>query len=1110
MVYDTGNSLPKTKSTDAVPVASSSSSVPKGALVFTNQNKSSNNNYRQQTPSSANFSVNAQSSQESISSSLSSHNASKSNSSAAIIGSDKKTVLDVDSPRDGKANKKRKSTERRKVNEQKGSETATVKQILNASLNSNPKIAVPLSSFAPKNAASKIEEFPPLSPVKPQQQQLQQEAPFNFRGGFTPSGRRDREYRMSESSDGNQLQQQAATPSSSSGVQILQRTITNDTQRPSSQGAIKDQKQKQVQSGNFNKSQPQQQRQNFPPRNQLGNEGLLPFPPQNMRQYQQQQQPQYNFIISPIFTCQLSPTIASMLSNPMIPKSRNPYRFDNVPPFSYFFDLFQKLPDESFKPQKEILYKQFQALPLASQLDEFFSALALPCDEIRLRWQVILDILFILRQQYPRCELYAFGSILTGLGDFTSDIDIYVDLTGDSTSSKPVNPAHKLSGHEAVDTVKKILRKSQCPHNKNRFVQHLIPVKSARVPILKLTHQTTKINCDLSFENRLSVQNTKLLSFYLNLDVRIFRFMVLVRYWGKFHHLTGSNHIKNYALNLLVLVYLTRKGYVPTIEHLQRLKAAERKQKHILQNPDEIEGWDSSFCDNISVIRQNFQAVPLPCSSPMDNKNNNYASQTQTLIQMAIDFFEMFANLDFSQVVVCPLMGDILPKENFCAGSEESLPDALDRYKNWAVKQPMNRRLNVKSQLCVQDPFVLSFNVGSVTPQGTLLRFQIACAKSAQILNQKNGLKSLLDVLVRLPAHIGEKKFMRAHKTERMSQDLKREIKRAVVNMDGALAEEIPQIPLAQKSSYVTLPAHLRAFDKLIDEKSLKLETKRPRWENFLDFNVNSQLETLFVTEVTRFGYAQTTKRIILMDNLRTLWYQFSMDFVRDFFESGLKLTTIQSKEMTLEADDSETNGADTKGEDGGGGKQRWKMYLLNGKEEEKVMAMGSKSAEEVEKFTKNIKALPSIPGQINYKVVTYRVTYPFWERRPLYLSKVAKEMKASEMVQILVAPATNKSKSKDKNSRGKKSKESKNEKSTEKKSEHWTCFNPIDLEAKVSENIWKAKEEFKTFQEFQLNVLVKLDVSAVDDKPELFVIFEKVKIYYVNILIMSTNVQNL
>lgn len=1093
MVYESGNSRSKTNSTDAVPVAASSSSVPKGPLVFTNQNKSSNNNYRQQTPSSANFSVKAQTSQESISSSLSSHNASRSNSITAITVADKKTLaLDKDSVSDGKANKKRKSAERKKANERQGGDSVTHKQILNTSSNSNPKIAVPPSSLAPKNAPPKAEEFPPLSPIKSQQQHPE---PLNFRGGFTPSGRRDREYRMSESSDGNQRveqQQQAVTPSSSATVQILQRTIANEGQGSSSQGA-KDQRQKQTRSGNANKT-PQQQRQNFPVRNHQVNESHPPVPP-NMRQYHQQQQPQqqqHNFLISPIFTCQLTPALASVLSNPMIPKSRNPYRFDIVPPFSYFFDLFQKLPDESFKPQKEFLYKQFQLQPLAAQLEEFFSAQALPGDEIRLRWQVILDILFILRQHYPRCELYAFGSILTGLGDFTSDIDIYVDLTGDSTSSKPINPAHKLSGHEAVDIVKKILRKSQCPHNKNRFVQHLIPVKSARVPILKITHQTTKINCDLSFENRLSVQNTKLLSFYLNIDVKIFRFMVLIRYWGKFHHLTGSNHIKNYALNLLVLVYMTRKGYVPTIEHLQRLKEAERKQKRVTQNPDEIEGWDSSFCDNISVIRQNFQAVPLPSSSPMDNKNNNHASQTQTLIQMAIEFFEMFANLDFSQVVVCPLMGDILPKKNFCAGSEERLPKALDRYKNWAVQQPMNRRLNVRSHLCVQDPFVLSFNVGSVTPQGTLLRFQIACAKSAQILNQKNGLKSLLDVLARLPAHIGEKKFMRAHKTERMSQDLKREIKRAVVNVDGAVAEEIPQTPLAQKSSYVTLPAHLRAFDKLIDEKALKQESKRPRWENFLDFNVNSQLETLFVTEVTRFGYAQTTKRPILMDNLRTLWHQFSMDFVRDFFDIGLKLTTVQSKEVTVESDDSETN-SDVKGEDGGGGKQRWKMYLLNGKEEEKVMAMGSKSAEEVGKFTEKIKALPSIPGQVNYKVVTYRVTYPFWERRPLYLSKVAKEMKVSDMVQIPVEPTTNKTKSKDKNSRGKKSKENKNEKSKEKNNGHWNCFDPIDLEAKVSENIWKAKEEFKNFQEFQLNVLVKLDLSAIDDKPEMFLVFEKV-----------------
>jgi len=47
--------------------------------------------------------------------------------------------------------------------------------------------------------------------------------------------------------------------------------------------------------------------------------------------------------------------------------------------------------------------------------------------------------------------------------------------------------------------------------------------------------------------------------------------MTLLRYWGKFHSLTGSNSIKNYALNLLVLVYLANQKIIPSISDLQNM-----------------------------------------------------------------------------------------------------------------------------------------------------------------------------------------------------------------------------------------------------------------------------------------------------------------------------------------------------------------------------------------------------------------------------------------------------------------------------------------------------------------------------------------------------------
>lgn len=948
-------------------------------------------------------------------------------------------------------------------------------------------IIVPPSSMVTPDVMMRKRETGPSSSVK----KIQVE-PLNFRGGFTPSGR-SRENKISESSDSS-VQPESAAQSIRPALhlgQMPQQPVVNDLAGRGKQ---------QLQPNGAHSQQNYSRRRQGPPSVPYNGQTPIPRPVSNMNHTQPSHYQQQNYILSPTFSSQVPVQVVGFLADPR--KSMqlgSPYKYGYSSPamsvYPHFLELFQKLPDESYKPQKDNLFKQFQGLHLSEQLEQFYLAQTLPFEEVRLRWQILTDVMFILRQHFPNCEVFAFGSILTGLGDYMSDVDIYIDLLGESTARQPIDK--KIDSHEAVDIVKRIMKKSSCPHTNRSFVRNLIPVKSARVPILKITHTTTKINCDLSFENRLSVQNTKMILFYLNLDVRIYRFMVLIRFWAKFHNLTGSNHIKNYALTLMVLVYLTRKGYVPSVEFLQRLKADERKRQRITRNFDEIDGWDASFCDNVSVIKQHFKAVNLPSI-------NNNSNQSQTLIQMSLEFFEMFSKLDLSKFVVCPLLGDFIPRTKFQPGSEEILPDTLDRYKNWAVNQQINRRLNLKTHLCVQDPFVLSFNVGSVTPLGTLLRFQIACARSLEILRQNNGLNSLLDVLERLPSHIGDKKFMKAYKTEMKGQEIRKEIK---LNALGITEKEpTPSSYNRQISSYVKLPAHLKSYDRLIDEKSLKQTVKRPRWEIYLDFSLGSQFEDTYVAELTRCKILQNVKRVTLMDNLCTLWHDFTIDFVKHFFETGLKLTVVDKKGKSLEpeacTDTDPIDGEEVQSVDDTNGKRKsWKVKLFNKQEEELVLQqatlLGFKSSDDVEKLSKKISELGSIPGVIEYSAVTYLVDYPFWDKRPTEQEKVSKKIKLDEMFRIPVLPTPrqikkDKSKNKDKRSVRK----GKNEESDFKNSskQTWNCFNPINLESMASERVVKNQKEQNDFTPFRFHLLTKLDLSTISDRPQIFFIFEKVK----------------
>jgi hypothetical protein len=195
---------------------------------------------------------------------------------------------------------------------------------------------------------------------------------------------------------------------------------------------------------------------------------------------------------------------------------------------------------------------------------------------------------------------------------------------------------------------------------------------------------------------------------YLKLSPYVKPLCVLIRYWARFHCLTGSNNIKNYCLILMILVFLSRKKIVPPVIELRKIRELERqKQKKAnTKKPEDdmIEGWDTGFTTDIKAIRAN-----CPEYFAQDMANGSFVG---TVLRLAKEFFDMFASIDFGSNMICSYTAEIIPRHLFMAGNEEDLPESLDSYKEWAFKQPRNRRLNIKANLCVQDPFILGFNVG--------------------------------------------------------------------------------------------------------------------------------------------------------------------------------------------------------------------------------------------------------------------------------------------------------------------------------------------------------------------------------------------------------------
>lgn len=82
-----------------------------------------------------------------------------------------------------------------------------------------------------------------------------------------------------------------------------------------------------------------------------------------------------------------------------------------------------------------------------------------------------------------------------------SDLDVFIDI-GDM-----------YTGEQKQDTISQvqIVRKVAAILQKNKEFSGVLTVATARTPIVRVIHEPTSIDCDLSFRHGLSVENTKFL-----------------------------------------------------------------------------------------------------------------------------------------------------------------------------------------------------------------------------------------------------------------------------------------------------------------------------------------------------------------------------------------------------------------------------------------------------------------------------------------------------------------------------------------------------------------------------------------------------------------------
>ncbi|XP_009616862.1 protein HESO1-like isoform X3 [Nicotiana tomentosiformis] len=137
-----------------------------------------------------------------------------------------------------------------------------------------------------------------------------------------------------------------------------------------------------------------------------------------------------------------------------------------------------------------------------------------------------------------------FGSFVMDLFHSKSDLDLSVNFDNSSV---------KVSHEKKIQTLRKFARKLYALQ-RDGHVSGVHPITAAKVPILKVVDCGTKIECDISVENRDGVSKSKIIHMICSLDERFQKLSFLMKAWAKAQNINSSRDKTLNSLSIILLV----------------------------------------------------------------------------------------------------------------------------------------------------------------------------------------------------------------------------------------------------------------------------------------------------------------------------------------------------------------------------------------------------------------------------------------------------------------------------------------------------------------------------------------------------------------------------
>ncbi|KAM9324697.1 terminal uridylyltransferase 4 [Gastrophryne carolinensis] len=260
---------------------------------------------------------------------------------------------------------------------------------------------------------------------------------------------------------------------------------------------------------------------------------------------------------------------------------------------------------------------------------------------------------FIRKEFNGNSRLCLFGSSKNGFGFRDSDLDICMTLEGHEN-------AEKLNCKEIIEGLAKVLKRH--PGLKN-----ILPITTAKVPIVKFEHRESGVEGDISLYNTLAQHNTRMLATYAAIDARVKYLGYTVKFFAKRCDIGDASRgsLSSYAYILMVLYFLQQRNppVIPVLQEIYDGQVIPRKM---------VDGWNAFFYDNTEELRSRFPSL---------GKN------TESVGELWLGFLRFYTEeFDF--------------KENVISIRQKKLLTTFE--KQWTSKC-----------IAIEDPFDLNHNLGA-------------------------------------------------------------------------------------------------------------------------------------------------------------------------------------------------------------------------------------------------------------------------------------------------------------------------------------------------------------------------------------------------------------